>query len=41
MGDTVKVIVKSGEGHGWKNIQPDMESCGEWFDRYLRRKKTD
>jgi acetyl esterase/lipase len=41
LGDTVKVIVKSGEGHGWKNFQPDMQSCADWFDRYLRGKKAD
>ncbi len=41
LGDTVRVIVKSGEGHGWKEYQPDMESCADWFDRYLRGKKGD
>jgi acetyl esterase/lipase len=41
MGDTVKVIVKNGEGHGWKNYASDLESCADWFDRYLRGKKSD
>ena len=41
MGDTVKVIVKNGKGHGWLDWQPDMESCGEWFDQYLRGKKAE
>jgi len=41
LGATVKVMVKSGEGHGWKDLQPDMESCADWFDRYLRGKKKD
>jgi acetyl esterase/lipase len=41
MGDTVKVIIKNWQGHGWKNVEPDMQSCTDWFDRYLRGKKTD
>jgi acetyl esterase/lipase len=39
LGDTVKVIVKEGRGHGWPDFQPDMESCADWFDRCLRTKK--
>ena len=41
LGDTVKVILKSGQGHGWKNFQPDMKICADWFDQYLRGIKTD
>ena len=41
LGDTVKVIVKNWQGHGWNDYQPDMESCVDWFDHYLRGKKTD
>jgi acetyl esterase/lipase len=36
-GDTIKLIIKPGEGHGWKNYTGDMESCADWFDRYLRK----
>jgi len=39
MGDTVKVKVKEGQGHGWPHMQPDMETCADWFDQYLRPRK--
>jgi acetyl esterase/lipase len=39
LGDTVQVKIKEGQGHGWANFQPDMESCADWFDQYLRSKK--
>lgn len=38
MGDTVKLIVKHGAGHGWKNSGPEMEAVQQWFDHYLRSK---
>jgi acetyl esterase/lipase len=38
MGDNVKVIFKKGEAHGWKNYLPDMQTCADWFDQYLRGK---
>lgn len=41
MGDTVKVILKDGEGHGWKKFQPDMTACADWFDKYLRGKSME
>jgi acetyl esterase/lipase len=40
LGDTVKVVIKKGAGHGWKNIQPDLSLCADWFDLYLRGKKS-
>jgi acetyl esterase/lipase len=39
MGDTVQVKVKEGQGHGWLHMQPDMETCADWFDQYLRPRK--
>jgi acetyl esterase/lipase len=39
LGDTVQVKIKDGGGHGWSNFEPDMESCADWFDQYLRPKK--
>jgi acetyl esterase/lipase len=41
LGNNVKVILKSGKEHGWKDFEPDTESCSDWFDRYLRGKKTE
>jgi acetyl esterase/lipase len=40
MGDTVKIIFKPGQGHGWKNLPPDLEICADWFDHYLRGKNA-
>jgi acetyl esterase/lipase len=39
MGDTVKIIFEKGQGHGWKNLRPDMAACADWFDQYLRGQK--
>ena len=39
LGDTVEVKVKKGQGHGWIPFDADMESCADWFDKYLRAKK--
>lgn len=36
LGDIVEVKVREGKGHGWFDTQPDMETCADWFDRYLR-----
>ncbi len=32
---TVKLVVKPGAGHGWADIQPDMDAIADWFDVYL------
>lgn len=34
-GVTFKLIVKPGGGHGWPDIQNDMETFGDWFNTYL------
>jgi hypothetical protein len=33
----VELIIKPGFGHGWLNVQPDMERIAEWFDEHLRK----
>ena len=39
-GVTVKIIVKPGQGHGWKEWPTtDMETCADWFDEHLRAMK--
>ena len=36
-GANAKLIVKPGLGHGWKDwLSTDMETCADWFDKYLR-----
>jgi acetyl esterase/lipase len=34
-----KLLVKPGAGHGWVNMQPDIERIFEWFDECLLAKK--
>ncbi len=31
-----ELVVKKGEGHGWKNWQDDMRTIADWFDKYLK-----
>ncbi len=31
----VKLIVKAGQGHGWKDLLKDMSLIADWFDTYL------
>lgn len=33
----VKLIVRDGLGHGWRDVRPDMTAIGEWFDKHLGR----
>ena len=35
-GVTAKLIVKEGQGHGWKNMTDDFPALADWFDEYLR-----
>jgi acetyl esterase/lipase len=35
-GVTAKLIVKEGQGHGWKDMNDDLPSLADWFDEYLR-----
>jgi acetyl esterase/lipase len=34
-GVPVQLVVKAGEGHGWKNWIGDMAMIADWFDKYL------
>jgi acetyl esterase/lipase len=38
VGVPVELIVKKGAGHGWTTIVLDIDSCIEWFDKYLAKK---
>jgi acetyl esterase/lipase len=33
-----KLIVKKDCGHGWVTILQDTQTCGDWFDQYLKSK---
>ncbi len=35
----VKLVVKNGAGHGWKNMEEDENEFVNWFDIYLKVKK--
>ncbi|MCS7045268.1 MAG: alpha/beta hydrolase [Gemmataceae bacterium] len=37
-GVPAELIVRKGAGHGWPNIQRDLEIFADWFDRYLKTK---
>jgi acetyl esterase/lipase len=39
-GVTAQLIVRKGEGHGWKTIPRDLALCADWFDKYLLHEKT-
>ena len=34
-GVPAEVIIKKGEGHGWSNMEPDMQRLADWHDRHL------
>jgi acetyl esterase/lipase len=36
VGVPAQLIVKKGCGHGWLTILKDAETCGAWFDQYLK-----
>jgi acetyl esterase/lipase len=36
-----QLVVKDGAGHGWPNIQADLELCADWFDKHLANKASD
>ncbi len=38
-GVETKLVVKPGEGHGWKEWQKDMATIADWFDAHLKPKK--
>lgn len=36
LGITTKLIVREGQGHGWRDMKPDLEAFADWFDEHLR-----
>lgn len=34
-GATAKLVVKAGAGHGWKDLNPDINLLADWFDEHL------
>jgi dipeptidyl aminopeptidase/acylaminoacyl peptidase len=37
-GVTARLDVRTGEGHGWANIQDDWRLVADWFDQHLQAK---
>ncbi len=37
-GATVKLIERPGQGHGWRDVAPDLNEMGNWFDRWVAGK---
>ena len=35
-GATARLMVKPGQGHGWKNMNDDLPTLADWFDQHLR-----
>jgi acetyl esterase/lipase len=35
-----KLVVKKGEGHGWKDWHKDMATIADWFDGHLKAKQS-
>ncbi len=33
-----ELVVKKGAGHGWGNLNKDMSTIADWFDKYLKAK---
>jgi acetyl esterase/lipase len=33
-----ELVVKKGAGHGWANLNKDMTTIADWFDKYLLKK---
>jgi acetyl esterase/lipase len=38
VGVTAKLVVKKGAGHVWLDIDKDMPTIADWFDKYLKKK---
>ena len=38
-GATAELVVRPGQGHGWKDLNKDLELFASWFDRHLRGEK--
>ena len=39
-GVEAKLVVKTGEAHGWKDLHKDMATIADWFDAHLKPKKS-
>lgn len=37
VGVPAELVVKPGAAHGWKDIQNDLKTFTDWFDRYLKK----
>lgn len=35
-GVAAEVIIKKGAGHGWPNMEPDMQRLADWYDTHLK-----
>lgn len=35
-GGTAELIVKEGLGHGWRDMEKDLETFARWFDKHLK-----
>ncbi|MGQ9588761.1 MAG: alpha/beta fold hydrolase [Planctomycetota bacterium] len=40
-GAKVKLVVKSGAGHGWPDILKDLSLVADWFDEHLKKAETE
>jgi dipeptidyl aminopeptidase/acylaminoacyl peptidase len=40
-GVPVKLVVREGAGHGWKDLQKDLTLFADWFDRHLKKKEAE
>lgn len=36
VGATAQLVPRPGQGHGWKDMVPDLTAFADWFDLYLR-----
>ena len=37
-GVEAKLVVKPGAGHGWPDMDKDLETFADWFDEHLKQK---
>jgi acetyl esterase/lipase len=40
-GVPAELIVKNGQGHGWKGMDKDLVTFADWFDKYLAKKAVE
>jgi acetyl esterase/lipase len=36
VGGKAKLVSRAGQGHGWKDMMPDLTAFADWFDEHLR-----